>query len=138
MLPQALEEAAKDASVSLVDHYKIIRGRLYRIFDGATEAGDRYAVALLAGKLHENLRDSARLSGQLTSAAAHVIGTQNNLIIGDASYLKAVTAIVAALRPFADARAAVLAVLKQIEHQPEPAAIEAAPIAADAAEAAAA
>ena len=54
-----------DESVALIDHYRIIRGALYKAFGAASEIGDSNSLVLLAGRLHENLRDSGRLTGEL-------------------------------------------------------------------------
>src|ERR1700751_4938643 len=60
-----LEEIIADESLALIDHYRIVRGALYKGFGAAAEIGDGNALALLAGRLHENLRDCARLTGEL-------------------------------------------------------------------------
>ena len=58
-----LEEVVADKSLALIDHYRIIRGALYKGFGEASEVGDRNSLAALAGRLHENLRDCGRLTG---------------------------------------------------------------------------
>src|SRR5215468_5459395 len=60
-----LEAIVADESLALVDHYRIVRGGLYRGFGAASEIGDRSSLAILAGRLHENLRDCGRLTGEL-------------------------------------------------------------------------
>jgi hypothetical protein len=60
-----LEEFVADESLALIDHYRIVRSGLYKGFGAASELGDGNALALLAGRLHENLRDSGRLTGEL-------------------------------------------------------------------------
>jgi hypothetical protein len=50
-----LEEIVADESLALIDHYRIVRGALYKGFAAATELGDGNSLALLAGRLHENL-----------------------------------------------------------------------------------
>src|SRR5215469_16441931 len=52
-----LEELVADESLGLIDHYRIVRGALYKGFTAATELGDSNSLALLAGRLHENFRD---------------------------------------------------------------------------------
>jgi hypothetical protein len=49
-----LEEIVADESLGLLDHYRIIRGALYRSLSAAAELGDGNSLALLAGRLHEN------------------------------------------------------------------------------------
>jgi hypothetical protein len=60
-----LEAIVTDESLALIDHYRIIRGGLYKGFCAASEAGDGNALAVLAERLHENLRDCGRLTGEL-------------------------------------------------------------------------
>lgn len=63
-----LEQFVADESIGLLDHYRIVRGALYKGFSAAAELGDGNAVALLAGRLHENFRDCGRLTGELQRA----------------------------------------------------------------------
>ena len=44
-----LEEVVADESLALIDHYRLVRGALYKGFSAASEAGDGSALALLAG-----------------------------------------------------------------------------------------
>src|SRR6516225_9382953 len=72
-----LEEIVADESLALIDHYRIVRSALYKGFGAASELGDGNALALLAGRLHENLRDSGRLTGELQRGP--LLNIQNNL-----------------------------------------------------------
>ena len=49
------EAIVADESLAIIDHYRIVRGGLYKGFGAASEIGDGNALALLAGRLHENL-----------------------------------------------------------------------------------
>src|SRR5689334_23486496 len=60
-----LEEIAADETLALIDHYRIVRGTLYKGFGAASEVGDGNSLALLAGRLHKNFRDCGRLTGEL-------------------------------------------------------------------------
>src|SRR5215813_13729229 len=60
-----LEEIVADESLGLIDHYRIVRGALYKGFSTASELADGNSMALLAGRLHENFRDCGRLTGEL-------------------------------------------------------------------------
>src|SRR5215471_2190311 len=44
-----LEEIVADESLGLIDHYRIVRGALYKGFSAASELGDGNSMALLAG-----------------------------------------------------------------------------------------
>ena len=65
-----LEEFVADESLGLIDHYRIVRGALYRGFSAAGELGNGNSLALLAGRLHENFRDCGRLTGELQARPA--------------------------------------------------------------------
>src|SRR5262249_38909533 len=54
---EQLEATVADESLALIDHYRIVRSGLYKGFGAAAEVGDGNALALLAGRLHENFRD---------------------------------------------------------------------------------
>ena len=45
-----LEEIVADESLGLLDHYRIIRGALYKGLSAAAELGDGNSLALLAGR----------------------------------------------------------------------------------------
>jgi hypothetical protein len=74
-----LEEIVADESVGLIDHYRIVRGTLYKGFSAAAELGDSNALALLAGRLHENFRDCGRLTGELQRGP--LLNIQNNVLV---------------------------------------------------------
>jgi hypothetical protein len=100
-----LEEIVADESLALIDHYRIVRGGLYKGFGAASEAGDGNSLALLAGRLHENLRDSGRLTGELQRGP--LLNIQNNVLINQ-DYSKAIARLVSAVAPYPAAREAVL------------------------------
>jgi hypothetical protein len=107
-----LEEIVADESLALIDHYRIVRGALYKGFGAASELGDGNALALLAGRLHENLRDSGRLTGELQRGP--LLNIQNNLLVNP-DYMKAIARIVSAVAPFPEAREAVIAALRDLD-----------------------
>jgi hypothetical protein len=78
-----LEEIVADESLGLIDHYRIVRGALYKGFSAAAELGDGHAVALLAGRLHENFRDCGRLTGELQRGP--LLNIQNNVLVNPTS-----------------------------------------------------
>ena len=107
-----LEEIVADESLALIDHYRIVRGALYKGFGAASEVGDGNALALLAGRLHENLRDSGRLTGELQRGP--LLNIQNNLLVNP-DYTKAIARIVSAVAPYPEAREAVIAALRNLD-----------------------
>ena len=121
---QDLEAMAADESLGILDHYRIIRGRLYRLFDAASETGDRNGGALLAGRLHENLAGAARLTGELRTGGFITVNQQNFSL--DPSYARVIGEIVRAVAPYPEARMRVIEALRKIEGpSPSPPMIEA-------------
>ena len=107
-----LEEIVADESLALIDHYRIVRGALYKGFGAASELGDGNALALLAGRLHENLRDSGRLTGELQRGP--LLNIQNN-VLPNPDYTKAIARIVSAVASYPEAREAVIAALRDLD-----------------------
>src|SRR6516165_4878777 len=101
VIKDQLEEIVADESLALIDHYRIIRSALYKGFSAASELGDGNSLALLAGRLHENLRDSGRLTGELQRGP--LLNIQNNVLINQ-DYSKAIARIVSAVAPYPEAR----------------------------------
>ena len=107
-----LEEFVADESLGLIDHYRIVRGALYKGFSAAAELGDGNAVALLAGRLHENFRDCGRLTGELQRGP--LLNIQNNVLVNP-DYTRAIARIVGAVAPYREAREAVIAALRDLD-----------------------
>ena len=107
-----LEQIIADESLGLVDHYRIVRGALYKGFSAAAELGDGNAVALLAGRLHENFRDCGRLTGELQRGP--LLNIQNNVLVNP-DYTRAIARIVGAVAPYPEAREAVIAALRDLD-----------------------
>ena len=113
-----LEEVVADESLALIDHYRIVRGALYKAISAASEVGDNNALALLAGRLHENFRDCGRLTGELQRGP--LLNVQNNVLINP-DYTKAIARIVSAVAPYPKARDAVIAALRDLDPTSTPA-----------------
>jgi hypothetical protein len=113
-----LEEVVADESLALIDHYRIVRGALYKGFGVASEVGDGNSLALLAGRLHENLRDCGRLTGELQRGP--LLNIQNNVLVNP-DYTKAIARIVSAVAPYPEAREAVVAALRDLDAVTAPA-----------------
>jgi hypothetical protein len=112
-----LEEAVADESLALIDHYRIVRGALYKGMSAASEVGDNNALALLSGRLHENFRDCGRLTGELQRGP--LLNVQNNVLINP-DYTKAIARIVSAVAPYPEARDAVVAALRDLDAASDP------------------
>jgi hypothetical protein len=107
-----LEAIVADESLALIDHYRIVRGGLYKGFGAASEIGDSNSLALLAGRLHENFRDCSRLTGELQHGP--LLNIQNNVLVNP-DYSKAIARIVSAVGPYPEAREAVIAALRDLD-----------------------
>ena len=107
-----LEEIVADESLALIDHYRIVRGGLYKGFGTASEIGDSSLLAMLAGRLHENFRDCGRLTGELQHGP--LLNVQNNILVSP-DYSKVIAAIVGAVAPYPEARNAVVAALRDLD-----------------------
>ena len=107
-----LEEIVADESLGLLDHYRIIRGALYRGLSAAAELGDSNLVAVLAGRLHENFRDCGRLTGELQRGP--LLNIQNNVLVNP-DYTRAIARLVSAVAPYPEAREAVIAALRDLD-----------------------
>lgn len=117
---EKLAAAVLDENMSSLDHYRIIRSTLYATFDNAAEVGDRTAIDRLAGRLHENLRDCARLTGELQPM---LVGQQNNINITNSNnYTEVIAIVVNALAGFPEARQSVIHALRDYEARKAPAA----------------
>src|SRR5215467_2684204 len=109
-----LEEIVADESLGLLDHYRIIRGALYKGLSAAAELGDSNSLALLAGRLHENFRDCGRLTGELQRGP--LLNIQNNVLVNP-DYTRAIARLVSAVAPYPEAREAVIAALRDLDAQ---------------------
>src|SRR5689334_3947749 len=107
-----LEEFVADESFALTDHYRIVRGALYKGFGAASEVGDGNSLAFLAGRLHENFRDCGRLTGELQRGP--LLNVQNNILINP-DCTRAIARIVSAVAPYPEAREAVVAALRDLD-----------------------
>jgi len=107
-----LEAIVADESLALIDHYRIVRGGLYKSFGAASEIGDCNALALLAGRLHENLRDCGRLTGELQHGP--LLNIQNNVLVNP-DFSRAIARIVSAVALYPEAREAVIAALRDLD-----------------------
>jgi hypothetical protein len=114
-----LAKAVADESLSIIDHLRIVRGALYGAFDTAISVGDRLLLDRIAGRLHENLRDCARLTGELRSG---FLIQNNNISISESpDFARACAAIIGALGPYPDARSRVIEALRALDRAAVPA-----------------
>ena len=108
---ETLDKLVQDESIGLLENLQRIRATLYASFDAAAEVGDRQAVALLAARLHENLRLAATSTGELQKNSPTSV---TNIVLSPA-YLDLRAALLRALRPYPDAARAVVAAFHRAE-----------------------
>jgi hypothetical protein len=101
-----LAERAAEEGLSTLDYLALVRSRLTQQFLTASDAGDNGGAALLAGRLLECLRIAGQLNGELTRAASNI--TNNTLVLSSPAFADLQRMLVERLRPFPDARRAVM------------------------------
>jgi hypothetical protein len=94
------------------------RGALYKLLDGE---GDKKIAIAVHARITSNLELGARVLGQV---AGHATNITNNTLVASMDYLSMRARLMAALRPFPEARRAVAEALRVSEALPEPKAIE--------------
>ena len=117
----ALSAQIAEENTSVLENLRIIRAGLFRQFDAALEAGDRTVGALLAGKLHQNLQITAKITGELASSPLiQVNNTQNNntAMLDTPAFAAFQARLIGVLRLFPDARDAVIAEFSKLEALP--------------------
>src|SRR5215469_5288754 len=97
-----------EEGVGIVDALKAVRGPLFGLFLAAVDVGDSKAAGGLAGRLHESLALSAKVTGELTPHAT--VSITNVLLSPDFMRLRGELLRILARHP--EARAEVAAVFR--------------------------
>jgi hypothetical protein len=92
-----------------IEALRAVRAPLFGRFLVAIDTGDDRSAAALAGRLHEGLALSAKLTGELLPAA----GTTITNIVLSSDYMRLRSELLAALRPFPEAARAVAEVFRR-------------------------
>jgi len=108
-----LDKLRETESQSLLANLVALRHRLFASLDTAEECGDGTMISRLAAQLHNNLEITGKLLGDLGIGSTATI---NNVLVMPA-YVEMRVELVKALEPFPEARQAVAAVLRGIEHK---------------------
>ena len=119
---------AAEENRSLLDYTNILRSQLFKMFQEQREAGKAYEASLIASKLWAILELIAKLTGELRASSAITINNQVNgapVLMGDAELARVQALIIRTLRPFPEARMAVVTALEEAtsgpvfpDHQP--------------------
>lgn len=113
-----LADKAAAEGVSVLQHLAIIRSTLMTQFQLAASVGDKNATALLAGRLTEVLREIGRITGEMGSMVANNLTINNVSIMNSPVFATLQANLLHALVPFPEARAAVVAALRQMDENP--------------------
>ena len=109
----ALAARVSDESSSVIDHLKVARAAIYQMLEGALSAADRVGVAMLTGRLHENLRELGRLTGQLANSPLIQQNTTNIFVSPEFARMQA--GLMRALAAHPAARADVIRAFRELE-----------------------
>lgn len=105
-----LDKLKETESQSILMNLVSLRHRLWATLDTADEAGDGNMISRVASQIHSNLELTGKLLGDLGVGST----TINNVLLVPA-YVELRVALVRALQPFPEARAAVAQVLHRLE-----------------------
>jgi hypothetical protein len=109
---EALAAELAEEKLSTIDHLRIVRGGLHRLFCHAVEINDHSGGAALAGAIEKNVRSGALLAGEWQPGPA----VQNNVTIFNVPGTAQVLAGIGhALAAYPDARHAVVEYLRQAQ-----------------------
>src|SRR5262245_33441338 len=106
-----LERLRVDESEGLLQNLATQRARLLLLQDHAMDTENGGLATQISGAIHRNLELIAKLLGEL---ASHQVRTNISVLVTP-QYLELRAALVRALAPYPDAKAAVAAVLHQLE-----------------------
>lgn len=112
-----LEKLRITESEGLLQNLVVQRARLWALADKADELCDINAATRVHGQLRGNLELTGKLLGDLQTGASNIV--QNIVVLP--AYHEMRTALVQALKPFPEARAAVARVLRDVEAEVVPA-----------------
>jgi len=121
---QELAAKAAETGGSVLDHLHAVRTVLMGVMANMTEAGDGRGAAYVAGRLTATLETIARVSGELGDLArtSNTINITNVAVLAEhPAFLRMQATLLRALAPYAEARAAVVAALRDLDDDRSPA-----------------
>jgi hypothetical protein len=110
---EQLRKLAAEGGASVLENLRAIYGGLASRWLTAFECGDDATLALLTGRMHNNLTMQARLTHELMPAPANV----TNLFLSP-QFTDLQATLIGALRNFPEARRAVVSALRERERTP--------------------
>ena len=110
-----LAEKATAEGDSVLDYLKMVRSTLVAQLAAVTEAGDARSATYVAGQLTRTLEVYARVTGEV-GQLAQTLNVTNVAVLGEhPEFLRVQAALLRALGPFPDARAAVVSALRELD-----------------------
>jgi hypothetical protein len=116
---QMVSVAARE-SKSVVDYFAVIRSGLMELFLTACSAGDRYGASAVAGRLNENLRATAAISGELRQAAGITVTNNNLTLVSTPGFAELHAGLLGIIREYPQTREAIVALLRTLDAPPTP------------------
>jgi hypothetical protein len=118
-----LVAVAERESRTLVEYLSIIRSGLLDLFTVARGVGDAGNASMLSGRLHENLKILANLSGELRAASGISIVNNNLTLMATPGFAELHQGLLAIVRKHPEAREDIVELLRSLDatsHAPGP------------------
>ncbi len=116
-----LAEIADRESLSTLEYFAVIRGRLFDRFLACDAAGDTTGMSNVSGRIIEVLKEIGRATGELRQLTSSVTVNNNTLIMQSPVVAEIEAMLVSVLAHHPEARAAVIAGLRRIDEKHAPA-----------------
>jgi hypothetical protein len=124
-----LAQKAASEGMSVLEYLAFVRSVLMRQFQLAAACNNPHAVAILAGRLNETLREIGRSTGELSALAGAALTINGNVSILNSPQLASLQAsILRALGPYPAARQAVVDALRALDADSVPSASASPPV----------
>jgi hypothetical protein len=111
-----LTNLAAEESKSVLEYLALARGIFLNQLLDAAELRDKTSVATIGGRLLENLKAIASITGELRNAAGLTINSTTNIaIMSDPRFIELQAGLVKIAREYPDARRAILTLLQDLD-----------------------
>jgi hypothetical protein len=123
-----LVAVAERESRTLVEYLAIIRSGLLDLFQVARGAGDAGGASMLSGRLHENLKILANLSGELRAASGISIVNNNLTLMATPGFAELHQGLLAIVRKHPQAQEDIVNLLRSLDATSQPSRYVAEPV----------
>jgi hypothetical protein len=110
-----LVAVAERESRTLVEYLAIIRSGLLDLFQTARGAGDAGSASMLSGRLHENLKILANLSGELRATSGITINNNSLTLMATPGFAELQAGLLAIVRRHPQARDDIVELLRSLD-----------------------